>query len=150
MKNKKSFRDFAVVGTQFSQYEKEYFLNKDNHLEEYPVLRDCQEYINSNYETVYQKILDNLMHPSDVVINDSDAYVQYRETNRSKLDIMLEANKLLDEYRKENPDFKGSVNDFIGVLNKNIKKGFEQYEKEVHAREKSEQEKLSPNGEEGA
>lgn len=130
------------MGTKFSQYEKEYFLNKDNHLEEYPVLRDCQEFINSNYETVYQKILDNLLHPADVVINDSDAFIQYRENNRSKLDIMLEATELLDEYRKENPEFKGSFKDFIGVLNQNIKKGFDEYEKEVQTRKISEQKEL--------
>lgn len=150
MKNRKSFRDYPVKGTVFSQYEKEYFLNRENRLESYPALRDCQEYINSNYETVYQQILDKLMEPANVIMNPADNYISERNSNFDKLDIMLEADSLFEEYRRNNESFNGSRADFIAHLQNNIKKGYEQYEKEISARAQSEQKEFQQNSEESA
>ena len=148
MKNRKSFRDFPVSGTKFSQYEKEYFLNRDNRLEEYPALRDCQEYINSNYETVYQQILDKLLEPSNVIVNPADDYIVERNANFDKLEIMLEADNLFYEYKANNQSFKGSRADFVKHLQNSIKKGYEEYEKKISSDKKSEQKEFHENGEE--
>lgn len=147
LKNNKVFRDFPVKGTSFSQFEPEYFLNKDGHLEQYPSLRDCQAFIDSNYETVFQKILEQLMTPVTSDVNPSAEYVNHREALATNLDILLEADSIYDDFKANHPDFVGTRSDMLTYIDNEIKKGYAEYEKAHKIGTQSKQEELPKDGE---
>lgn len=144
---KTSYRDFPVVGTEFSQYETEYFLNKDGLLEEYPAPRDCQAIIDASKETVFQRILEQLSEVPESFVNPSSDYIEERENYASDLDILLAADDLMNEYKAEHPEFKGTKQDLVKTLKLNIERSYEDYAK-VQAEQKSKQEEFPANGQE--
>lgn len=147
MFNKTTFRDFPAKAQEFSQYEVEYFLNKDGVLEEYPALKDCQAVIDSNYETVYQRILEQLLQPVEGMQNASADFIAQRESAASKLDILLEADEVFASYREENPDFKGATKaQIIKHLEESIRKEYDPNENENKTASQVEQKELSPDG----
>lgn len=143
---KECYRDFPIKGTVFDQFETEYILNKDGVLEELPAKRDCQAYIDSQVETTLQKILDSMLNVEDVNLNPSASFIEERDNFASDLDIMLEADRIVEDYKFEHPDFKGTRNEIMNEIKKNVERSYAEYEAQIKTSQESEQKELSPDG----
>lgn len=85
-----------------SRYVDEHYLDANGELSLKPVQKDMQEYIESSRDTSLQAILDKLSNFSEnSYINPSDDYVADVVCNRDALDLMLEADSVLDNIRAE-------------------------------------------------
>lgn len=147
---KTSFRDFPVVGTEFSQYETEYFLNKDNMLEAYPAPRDTQAVIDASKETIFQRILEQLSEVPEMFNNPAADYIENRENYASDLDILMQADEIMDNYKSDHPDFKGTKADIYKNIKKEVERSYADYEAQNKTEKESEQKELSPDGETSA
>lgn len=148
--NKAVFRDVPFVGTEFSQFEDEYFLNKDGVLELMPAKRDCQAIIDSQIETTLQKIYDALLDTPVGYQNPATDYINERNYYATNLDILIEADNVYADYKAEHPEWKGTKAELIKELKKNIERSYEEYEAQNTSSQKGEQEEFSQDGEKGA
>jgi len=84
------------------RYVDEHYLDSNGELALKPVQKDMQDYIESSRETSLQAILDKLGNLNDDgYINPADDYIADVVGTRSALDLMLEADSVLDGIRQE-------------------------------------------------
>lgn len=96
------FRTFPRAAIEIDRYVDEHYLDSNGELALKPVQKDMQEYIESSRDTSLQAILDKLSNIGvDSYVNPADDYVADVVGNRSALDLMLEADSVLDGIRQE-------------------------------------------------
>lgn len=96
------FRTFPRAAIEIDRYVDEHYLDSNGELALKPVKKDMQEYIESSRDTSLQAILDKLSNIGvDSYANPADDYVADVVGNRSALDLMLEADSVLDGIRQE-------------------------------------------------
>lgn len=96
------FRTSPRVAIEIDRYVDEHYLDSNGELALKPVKKDMQEYIESSRDTSLQAILDKLSNIGvDSYVNPADDYVADVVGNRSALDLMLEADSVLDSIRQE-------------------------------------------------
>lgn len=96
------FRTFPRAAIEIDRYVDEHYLDSNGELALKPVKKDMQEYIESSRDTSLQAILDKLSNIGvDSYSNPADDYVADVVGNRSALDLMLEADSVLDGIRQE-------------------------------------------------
>ena len=96
------FRTSPRAAIEIDRYVDEHYLDSNGELALKPVQKDMQEYIESSRDTSLQAILDKLSNIGvDSYVNPADDYVADVVSNRSALDLMLEAESVLDGIRQE-------------------------------------------------
>ena len=96
------FRTFPRAAITIDRFVDEHYLDSNGELALKPVKKDMQEYIESSRDTSLQAILDKLSNIGvDSYVNPADDYVADVVSNRSALDLMLEAESVLDGIRHE-------------------------------------------------
>lgn len=96
------FRTSPRAAIEIDRYVDEHYLDSNGELALKPVKKDMQEYIESSRDTSLQAILDKLSNIGvDSYVNPADDYVADVVGNRSALDLMLEADSVLDGIRQE-------------------------------------------------
>lgn len=96
------FRTFPRAAITIDRFVDEHYLDSNGELALKPVQKDMQEYIESSRDTSLQAILDKLSNIGvDSYVNPADDYVADVVGNRSALDLMLEADSVLDSIRQE-------------------------------------------------
>lgn len=96
------FRTFPRAAIEIDRYVDEHYLDSNGELALKPVKKDMQEFIESSRDTSLQAILDKLSNIGvDSYVNPADDYVADVVGNRSALDLMLEADSVLDGIRQE-------------------------------------------------
>lgn len=96
------FRSFPRAAIEIDRYVDEHYLDSNGELALKPVKKDMQEYIESSRDTSLQVILDKLSNIGvDSYVNPADDYIADVVENRSALDLMLEADSVLDGIRHE-------------------------------------------------
>lgn len=87
---------------EIDRFVDEHYLDSNGELALKPVKKDMQAYIESSRDTSLQAILDKLSNiGEDSYINPADDYIADVVNNRSALDLMLEADSVLDGIRSE-------------------------------------------------
>lgn len=135
VKDDKTYRVFASKKTEFSAYEPDYYLAKSGNLAEYPAPKDCQAIIDSYAETVYQQILDQLLNQDVPSLNPAADYVDEREAYASDLDLLLQADSVIDDIKSNIADCKSMTKaQIINYLRNNAQKDYATYvaEREVN------------------
>lgn len=96
------FRTSPRAAITIDRFVDEHYLDSNGELALKPVKKDMQEYIESSRDTSLQAILDKLSNIGvDSYVNPADDYVADVVGNRSALDLMLEADSVLDGIRAE-------------------------------------------------
>lgn len=96
------YRTSPRAAVEIARYVDEHYLDSNGELSLMPVQKDMQEYIESSRDTSLQAILDKLSNIGvDSYVNPADDYVADVVGNRSALDLMLEADSVLDGIRQE-------------------------------------------------
>lgn len=96
------FRSFPRAAIEIDRFVDEHYLDSNGELALKPVKKDMQEFIESSRDTSLQAILDKLSNIGvDSYVNPADDYVADVVGNRSALDLMLEADSVLDGIRQE-------------------------------------------------
>ena len=96
------FRTFPRAAITIDRFVDEHYLDSNGELALKPVQKDMQEYIESSRDTSLQAILDKLSNIGvESYVNPADDYVADVVGNRSALDLMLEADSVLDAIRQE-------------------------------------------------
>lgn len=96
------FRTSPRAAIEIDRYVDEHYLDSNGELALKPVQKDMQEYIESSRDTSLQAILDKLSNIGvDSYVNPADDYIADVVGNRSALDLMLEADSVLDGIRQE-------------------------------------------------
>lgn len=96
------FRTSPRAAIEIDRFVDEHYLDSNGELALKPVKKDMQEYIESSRDTSLQAILDKLSNIGvDSYVNPADDYVADVVGNRSALDLMLEADSVLDGIRQE-------------------------------------------------
>lgn len=96
------FRTSPRAAIEIDRYVDEHYFDSNGELALKPVKKDMQEYIESSRDTSLQAILDKLSNIGvDSYVNPADDYVADVVCNRSALDLMLEADSVLDGIRQE-------------------------------------------------
>lgn len=96
------FRTSPRAAIEIDRYVDEHYLDSNGELALKPVKKDMQEYIESSRDTSLQAILDKLSNIGvDSYVNPADDYIADVVGNRSALDLMLEADSVLDGIRQE-------------------------------------------------
>lgn len=115
-----------------SQFEDEFYMDDNGSLKLYPEKRDCQAYIDSFKDTLFERILDMMIDlPEEVRVNPSSEYVDERLAYQSDLDLLLNADAALDEMREAYPELKkASREEVVMFLRERAKKSYEEYVKE--------------------
>lgn len=87
---------------EIDRFVDEHYLDSNGELALKPVKKDMQAYIESSRDTSLQAILDKLLDlGNDSYVNPADDYIDDVIYNRSALDLMLEADSVLDGIRAE-------------------------------------------------
>ena len=95
-------RTFPRAAIEIDRYVDEHYLDSNGELALKPVKKDMQEYIESSRDTSLQAILDKLSNIGvDSYVNPADDYIADVVGNRSALDLMLEADSVLDGIRQD-------------------------------------------------
>ena len=96
------FRTSPRAAIEIDRYVDEHYLDSNGELALKPVQKDMQEYIESSRDTSLQAILDKLSNIGvDSYVNPADDYIADVVGNRSALDLMLEADSVLEGIRQE-------------------------------------------------
>ena len=96
------FRTSPRAAITIDRFVDEHYLDSNGELSLKPVKKDMQEYIESSRDTSLQAILDKLSNIGvDSYVNPADDYIADVVGNRSVLDLMLEADSVLDGIRQE-------------------------------------------------
>ena len=143
--------------TRISKYVDEYYLSKDNKLLKKDIQRDQHEFIQAqeytNVDEIHDKLLDMTIYEG-FYNNESDVVHEERERELSKLDILLEADRLVEQYAAENgidnptaAKVKKHLDAKVKMHNEKITELKERQNNEkVHPKQESKQEELLPNG----
>lgn len=101
---------------EFSQYSDDFYLNADGILCKKDIPKDDQAVVDSYFDTRLEAILDMY---SDTIngmqgynVEFTDEVVEIDQT-RSKLDQLLAAQEVIDEYRASDPELARLSNDLI-------------------------------------
>lgn len=124
----KVYRTEPFVGSCFEPTVPQYFLNHKGNLERAPIDKNVHEHIQSQRSTLFEKILDE-MSMGGMTFTEDEKLINESVRHATSLDIMLEADKIIEDYKRENnlPDemSKKEVYDFInnriGEIRESIK-----------------------------
>lgn len=135
----KVYREKPFEGTSFDRFIPQYHLNHKGQLERSPIDKDMDEYIQSQKSTLFERMLDQVSS-GGIVFDENDSLIEESVRHSTNLDIMLETDRIIEEYRKENnlPEdmSRAEIYDFINNRVGQIKKEFENKKKEGKDNEK--------------
>lgn len=97
----KVFREKPFKGTEFTKYKPEYFVNHKGNLERSPIDKDMDEFIQSQRSTLFERMLDELSS-GGMYVDDNTSMINESVRLQTDLDIMLETDRIIEQYRREN------------------------------------------------
>ena len=114
---------------EVSPFEDEYYMDDNGDLQVYPEKRDCQAYIESFRDTLFDKLLDTMLDlPPEVAVNPSDDYVQERYYAKNDLETLLNADQIVDEVKEAYPELaKATRAQVYAFLKEKANKTYEEY-----------------------
>lgn len=97
----KVYREKSFYGTVFTKYKPEYFLGHKRILERAPIDKNIDEYIQSQRETLFERMLDEISS-GGIVVDENQQMINESVRHLTNLDLMLETDEIFEAYRKEN------------------------------------------------
>ena len=124
------WRTSKRVAKEFSPFVDEHYLGSDGELHLYPVQKNTQEEIDSYLETSLQAILDKLstVEAFNAPVNPANDYIEEYIGNKDKLDLLLEADNVIDEINREY-GLTGTRAATIKFIRDKVNTTFEDYKK---------------------
>lgn len=125
----KWYRDTPCKKTEFSNLQDEYYLAHNGELALCPEPKDCQAEIDSYRESSLESALDMLSSfsfGSKYQVSNSD-YVDEVVKNNSKLDILLEADEIIETAKRDYNLDGYSRQDVVRFIHNKAKQSFEEY-----------------------
>lgn len=140
-------RKTKFEGQTFERMLPQYFVNDKGFLEESPILRDTQAVIDSAEYTQLDAIYDRMLDLMSVKFNnivEGEDIVHEREAHETKLDALLELDRIREEYSQYDPAVASMSH---AELAKHIKGKIDDSNKKIkeHIDKRKEKENNAPN-----